>query len=128
MPDIFEEVAEALVDRLFEPLELKVGEVALLDDSAIHWSYPNLSNKPRVAVQIISVPAEAEHIYSYYNNSNGLNSIDQYKVDKEFFFKFNCKAEPEGLDYLKSFPYEYHQITQSELERICKSTLSHSVL
>lgn len=124
MPDIFEDVADDLINRHFEPLVLKKGQIGLLDDSAIHWSYPNLTDKPRLAVQIISVPAEADHIYSYYNTRDGYNRMDQYAVTKEFFFKFNCKAEPEGLPFLKSFPYEYHNITKKELESACQPVAS----
>lgn len=115
MPDVFDKVASELQNQYFEPLVLKKGEAAILDDSMIHWSYPNLSDEPRIAVQLIMVPKETEHIYYYYNESGEKPKMDLYKVDKNFFFQFNCKAEPQGLPYIGSVPFEYHSFSEAEL-------------
>jgi len=115
MPDVFEDIALKLTTQYFEPLELKRGEAAVLDDSVIHWSYPNMSETVRLAVQLIMVPKKPDHIYYYYNTSGEQPRLDLYTVDKDFFFKFNCKAEPQGLPYLRSIPFEYSQVSESEL-------------
>lgn len=119
MPDVFEDVAHQLTTRYFEPLELEKGDAAILDDSVIHWSYPNLSQTARLAVQLIMVPTKPHHIYYYYNTAGESPQLDLYTVDKNFFFEFNCKAEPQGLPFIKSIPYRYRQFSAAELlERV----------
>lgn len=119
MPDVFEEVADKLTTQYFDALELTRGEVVVLDDSVIHWSYPNMSDTVRLAVQLIMVPKKPHHIYYYYNTSGDQPRLDLYTVDKDFFFKFNCKAEPQGLPFIKSIPFAYRQYSEADLlERI----------
>jgi Phytanoyl-CoA dioxygenase (PhyH) len=113
--EIFEHVSRTLEEKYFEPLILRAGEIGILDDSIIHWSYPNVSDELRVAVQLIMVPREAPHIYYYYNQSGKTPMMDLYEVDKTFFFNFNCKDLPVGLKKITSVPYEYKEITESEL-------------
>lgn len=112
---VFEIVSKQLEEKYFEPLDLRTGEVAALDDSIIHWSYPNISDDLRIAVQLIMVPKEAQHIYYFYNESGENPTMDLYKVDKSFFFNFNCKAVPTGLKKITSVPYEYKKITEKQL-------------
>jgi Phytanoyl-CoA dioxygenase (PhyH) len=119
MPDVFEEVADKLTSQYFDPLELTRGEAVVLEDSVIHWSYPNLSDHVRLAVQLIMVPRKPHHIYYYYNTSGDQPRLDLYTVDKDFFFKFNCKAEPQGLPFIKSIPFAYRQYSEADLlERV----------
>lgn len=115
MPDVFEGIARQLTTQYFDPLQLSAGEVVVLDDSLIHWSYPNLSDVPRMAVQQIMVPRAPQHVYYYYNQSGERPKMDLYTVDKDFFFNFNCKEEPQGLPYLSSLDYEYKNVSEDEL-------------
>jgi hypothetical protein len=113
--DVFATVGPRLESDDFEALEVRRGEAVALDDSIIHWSYPNVSNKARIAVQLIMVPREAKHIYFYYNQDKASPSMDLYEVDKDFFFGFNCKARPQGLKKVGNVPYVYDQITERDL-------------
>lgn len=116
MPDVFASVATQLQNDWFEPLELKTGQAALLDDGVIHWSYPNITDENRVAVQLICVPRDTRHIYYYYDESSANDTrLNLYEVTKDFFFKFNCKAEPQGLWQFDSQPYRYKNLTPVDL-------------
>ena len=112
---IFSQIERKLEENYFEPLDLKAGEIAILDDSIIHWSYPNVSNDVRTAVQLIMVPSNAQHIYYFYNESGEKPMMDLFEVDKNFFFEFNCKEMPSGLKKIRSVPFEYEEITEKEL-------------
>ena len=116
--EIFSQVEKRLEEEYFEPLNLKIGEATVLDDSIIHWSYPNRSRESRTAVQLIMVPKAAQHIYYYYNESGGRPVMDLHEVDRHFFFNFNCKEMPVGLKKIASVPYEYKEITENDLEAI----------
>lgn len=114
--EIFADVQAELENELFVPVEMKKGEMLALDDSIIHWSYPNVSDHNRKAVQLIMVPTGVPHIYFYYDEEKqGGPIMDLYEVDHEFFFGFNCKARPETLKHIDRVPYHYRPITSSEL-------------
>ena len=92
MPDVFEDIAVQLTERYFDPLELKRGQAAVLDDSLIHWSYPNLSDRPRMAVQLIMVPRRPRHIYWYYNTSTPAPQLDlETKIKINKFLLQSCR-------------------------------------
>lgn len=112
---VFGSVAQELETSLFEPLDMQPGEVAVLDDSIVHWSYPNSSSSVRTAVQLIMVPTETDHIYYYYNDNGAEPVMDLYEVDKNFFFNFNCKELPEGLKKIGTVPYRYAPVTRDLL-------------
>lgn len=114
--DIFAPVQRELERELFVPVVLKKGEMVALDDSIIHWSYPNVSDRPRVAVQLIMVPKGVPHIYYFYDDETaGHPMMDLYEVDRHFFFGFNCKARPLTLKQIDRVPYRYRPIIAAEL-------------
>lgn len=114
--DIFAPVQRELEEDLFVPVVLKKGEMLALDDSIVHWSYPNVSDRERVAVQLIMVPKGVPHIYYFYDDETpGEPMMDLYEVDRHFFFGFNCKARPETLKKIDRVPYRYRPIIRSEL-------------
>lgn len=115
MPDIFKSVEQQLQNDWLEPLELEAGQAVLLDDSIIHWSYPNTSENNRVAVQLICVPRDTRHVYYYYNQDAEGTRLNLYEVKKDFFFNLKWKVEPEGLARFDSLPYRYDGLTLSDL-------------
>jgi lipopolysaccharide transport system ATP-binding protein len=117
MPDVFAPCARRLTEEWFEPLELRAGECAILDDALVHWSWPNRSRSPRTAVQLIMVPRGVPHVYPYYDTSGPSPAIGRYAVTRDFFFRFNCKAQPEGLPFLGWLPFVYEDVSEAELVR-----------
>jgi hypothetical protein len=113
--EVFALVDKVLEEEHFEPMELKVGEAIALDDSIIHWSYPNESEQSRRAIQLIMVPSATKHIYYYYDDTTAPPMMDLYSVDKDFFFSFNCKSRPEQLEHIGRVPYRYRPIQPHEL-------------
>lgn len=117
---VFAPVQRQLEEEWFKPVEMKKGQMLALNDSILHWSYPNVSNRRRTAVQLIMVPKAARHIYYYYDNlTNPRNPVmEMYDVDSEFFFGFNCKARPETLSRIGEVPYRYRPLTEADLAPI----------
>lgn len=113
---IFADIQDRLENELFVPVELAKGEMLALDDSILHWSYPNVSPTRRKAVQLIMVPKGVPHIYYYYDDANpAAPMMDRYNVDRHFFFGFNCKARPETLEHIDRVPYHYRRISEADL-------------
>lgn len=114
--EIFADVRDQLENELFVPVEMTKGEMLALDDSILHWSYPNVSATRRKAVQLIMVPRGVPHIYYYYDDQDpAAPMMDRYKVDRHFFFGFNCKALLETLEHIDRVPYRYRRIAEAEL-------------
>lgn len=117
MGDVFAEVHDKLIHDYFEPLVMKTGQVAVLDDSMVHWSFPNLSGKTRTALQIICVPKEVPPVYYFYDFVTPHKRVHMYHCDKTFFFRFNCHEEPTGLPLVKTFDYEFKVFSPEEFAR-----------
>jgi hypothetical protein len=69
--------------------ELEPGQALIYDSATLHASFPNLSDKPRVAVGI-GVMAKEAPMYHYYQNP--LSESDEvlvYKVDRDFYHHYN---------------------------------------
>lgn len=49
---------ELIADHL-EPVELDLGQVLIFDDTMIHWSDDNRSDRPRASIQVEIVPTDA---------------------------------------------------------------------
>ncbi len=122
MPYIFEDIAEDLQNKYFEALEVKLGQAIVLDDSVVHWSYPNRSKEVRKAVQLIMVPKSAEHTYYYYDESGEVPQVKLYEVDKHFFYNFNCYDAPVGLKSRGAIDFTYKKISEEEMvEKVSKN-------
>lgn len=117
MGDVFAQLHDKLVNDYFEPLVMKTGQVAVLDDSMVHWSFPNLSGKTRTALQIICVPNEVPPVYFFYDFVTPHKQVHMYHCDKTFFFRFNCHEEPAGLQLIKTFDYQFNEFTPDEFAR-----------
>jgi hypothetical protein len=114
--DVFANVGRKLENEAFVPVVMSKGEILALDDSILHWSYPNVSDTRRLAVQLIMVPSAAKHIYYFYDDEcEGHPMMDLYEVDRNFFFGFNCKARPETLTHIDRVPYHYRPFTEEEV-------------
>lgn len=114
--EVFADVQATLENEALVPVNMKKGELLALDDSIVHWSYPNVSDRPRKAVQLIMVPRGVPHIYYFYDDANPAEPMmDLYEVDHRFFYGFNCKARPETLKHIDRRPYAYRKILADEL-------------
>jgi len=114
---VFKLVQKDLEEKYFEPVNLKVGEVLVLNDSIIHWSYPNVSDRERDAVQLVMVPKKTQHIYYFYHPNGKESVMDLYEVDKDYFFNSSCQVVPQGLKKIASLPFEYKEITEKQLRK-----------
>ncbi len=114
MPNIFSNITDYLINTGFKPIEVIKGNAVILNDSIFHWSYPNLSEHSRMAVQVICIPSIAKPQYYYYDDR--INRLNIYSIRKEFFFEFNCKEEPTNVPLIRSIPFQYKKISLTKLK------------
>ncbi len=116
--DMWAPVQDALIEEYFEPVPAKAGEAVVIDDSTIHWSYPNRTDRMRTAVQLICVPGGVPLTYSYYVTDDGPPHIDGFRVDKDYFFRFQYHVRPTDIPLVSQTPYVYPVLTEEDLIRL----------
>ena len=122
IPWVFENIREELKERHLEPLEVKVGQAGIIDDSIIHWSSENDSEQVRTAIQLIMVPREATPIHYYGTGENDDYKLEVFKVDSDFFTRFDMHKKPEGVERIGFDSVRYHALTEEEMmDRIRKN-------
>lgn len=74
-------------DRLYAhmlPLPAAAGEGFIFDDGIVHGSPPNLTDAPRIAVQITCVPAEMTPVFFF---NRGENRFEIVEAGPEFYIE-----------------------------------------
>lgn len=65
------------------PFNFKAGDALLYNHNMFHGSNNNLSKNKRIAIACGIIPEAANFVYKHWNEKT--NSVDSYKVDKEFY-------------------------------------------
>ena len=84
-PPFFEPFEDELIERYLVPIEMRGGEALLFDDSLLHWSSENLSDAPRRAVQIETLPVEEQAVLYHLDDYGPEPQWELYAVDDAFF-------------------------------------------
>ena len=121
IPWVFEGLADVLKEKYMEPLNLHVGQVAILDDALLHYSSVNNTDQVRSTIQLIMKPENAPAIH-YYRATPEADSLGVFEVDMEFFTKFKMNEKPEGVPHVATVPYSYINFSEKELiQRVSKN-------
>jgi ectoine hydroxylase-related dioxygenase (phytanoyl-CoA dioxygenase family) len=112
-------------------LEMKAGEVLVFDNRTFHGSPPNASDFPRIAFGIGYTQKDAQLTHYYLKPDGKKDTVYKYKVDKDFFFKYNNPALSkmydkgeliEGYEVVAELPYVLPKFTADELVELIKDT------
>jgi hypothetical protein len=104
-------------DRIFDHLEmiaLRAGEALFFDDSIVHGSDRNRSDEPRIAIQLICVPAGETSVYLL---DRGGKSFDVVRAPPDFWLETDINelfARQKGWTILGSLPNRNRQIDEAE--------------
>lgn len=85
-----------ILEHHLQPLNLRRGQAAILDDSIIHFSRPNDSAVGRPAVQLIMRPAEALPHHCWANPQAPRGQLEILEVDAAFYASFRMDAPPQS--------------------------------
>ncbi len=97
-----------------EPLNLTKGQVAILDDSIIHYSADNYSNKERPTIQLILKPKKAKAIH-YHSKEINKGKLDVFEVDAQFFMHFNMNEQNINAPLLKTINFTPPTIKEKDI-------------
>lgn len=80
----FSEFIQELIDDHLVPLELRLGQAVIFDDTLIHWSPENMAEVPRVSLQVEVVPKAATKAVWVPDPADD-RWMNVYEVDRTFF-------------------------------------------
>lgn len=99
---VFPDIAAATSDRFFDdfetqlietrlrPIELAAGHALIFDDSLLHWSSDNISDSPRITIQIEMVPADAQTVL-WILDPDHPDEFQMWESSSEFYI--DCDVE-----------------------------------
>ena len=109
--------------------EMKAGEALIFDNRTFHASPPNTTNESRIAVGLGFTQANAE-IRHYYLKPGTENTLLKYKIDPEFFLKYDNSGLSkmydegkyiEGYDLVEEIPYDWEDLSADEMRVLIES-------
>jgi ectoine hydroxylase-related dioxygenase (phytanoyl-CoA dioxygenase family) len=105
IPWVFSDIVEIIKSKHMEPINLKIGEVVIIDDAVIHYTSVNSTDTGRLAVQVIAKPRRAVGVHLHRPHP-GASHLEVFEVDSEFFQRFQMFSRPDRIPKLAEIPYE----------------------
>ena len=96
---------------------IQAGDAIILDDSIVHYSFPNQTDKLRIAIQLILIPAELPSLHYHRNYENNPDVIEILEVDHEFYMQFNPWKKPGNVKKVGTIPYKEKVLTYEEFKK-----------
>ncbi len=85
-PGYFDRFQREMIDKYLRPMPMPAGQGLIFDDSLVHYSADNLSDQPRIAVQILCVPADATPVFFLLSGKKG-EQFEMIHADEEFYLQ-----------------------------------------
>ncbi|MBK9242427.1 MAG: phytanoyl-CoA dioxygenase family protein [Acidobacteria bacterium] len=111
-PRIFDSLSQTMRD-LFTPLRVRKGECVVIDDSLIHWTNTNSSDRTRTALQVVMHPKEMEPHTYYYQPE--LGRMQKYRSSREFVINRALFDKPADEFLIAEFPHTVPSCSEQEL-------------
>jgi len=114
-PIFFKQFEAELIRDYLKPIPMSAGEGLVFDDSLIHWSSDNNSDKPRFAIQIEMLPNEVTPRYYHFDKLT--NQFEIFAVDAEYYINHNMSdllERPKGQTSLGYFENKNRELSLEE--------------
>ena len=120
IPDIYDNIVPEL-KTIMKSLYLKAGEAVIFDQSIIHYSPPNLSEKERPVINTFVAHEEAKIKICYWDKENYGQQIEIFEQEDNFLEQFenfghNIFNRPTIGKSLGLFPYDFPKLTVDQVE------------
>jgi len=111
-------------------LDMKAGEVLMFDNRTFHASPPNTSNEIRLAAGVGVTQKDAQLIHYSLKPDGKESTIIKYKVDEDFYLKYNNallakmydeRKLIEDYEVLEEIAYTFPQYSSEELIEMIKA-------
>jgi Phytanoyl-CoA dioxygenase (PhyH) len=104
----FSENSSYIIEQWGYPVYLKKGQPIIWQHRLLHYSPPNISNIPRIAVTAILIPEKAKPIHFFKPEENDI--VREFGVEEDFYFHYRIGDKPENnVTLIRKF--EHRQTT-----------------
>jgi ectoine hydroxylase-related dioxygenase (phytanoyl-CoA dioxygenase family) len=109
-----------LQTKYAKPLNIKKGQVLVYNARLLHFSYPNTTSIPRVALSVFFVPKNRSK-YFYFLNSK-TTKVEEYKLlNSEPLLKMKFGEKPPNLELNKEIPLnQIMPISKTDIKKYLK--------
>lgn len=114
IPWELEGIKKDIINNDLVTCAIPAGDCIVLDDSIVHYSYPNSTNQLRIAIQLILIPEELPSIHFHVNPEKDQQLVHVLQVDQEFYMQFNPWKKPENVKELRTFRHQTKPLTYSD--------------
>jgi hypothetical protein len=115
-PAFFGTFVDTVIEKYLTPIPTKAGDSLFFDDNLIHWSSQNDSPAPRIAIQAIMVPSDAQPVY-YHLDPARPDRFELFEIDAEYFVTHTAadlKDIPQERKSLGFVPNANRSLTEAE--------------
>lgn len=132
IPEFFQNVSDEIIDYL-EPVIIKAGEAVFFDQSVIHYSPPNYSDKVRIVTNTYFTHKDAEYRTYFYNPDEHPNEVEVFEQSNTFMTDFdqfgsNIHDRPQVGKSLGLIAYDFPKIDLAFLEQHFKKTNARQLI
>lgn len=132
IPEFFSGVMDEMIDYL-HPVLLKAGEAVFFDQSIIHFSPPNYSDRLRIVTNTYFTHKDAVFRTYYYDRDNHKGCVEAFEQDEHFMTDFeqfgsNIHDRPKVGKSLGLVDYDFPKIDKSYLETHLKKTNARQLI
>jgi hypothetical protein len=122
IPSELSKIENEIIEQYMIPLELKAGEIVILDDSIVHYSSPNETDGLRLAIQLILIPSEKPSIHHYYDNAKNTSKVEVLEVDHDFYMSFDPWKKPaDTTPRINLIPLKINYLTLNDFSKKLKA-------
>lgn len=131
IPEFFSPVMDEMIDYL-EPVTLRAGEAVFFDQSIIHFSPPNYSDKRRIVTNTYFTHQDAE-FRTYYWDGKTEGKVEVFEQDKDFMLDFeqfgqNIHDRPQVGKSLGLTDYNFPLIDTDFLDKHYQKTNARALI
>lgn len=125
IPEFFASIMDDVIDFMI-PVTIPAGHAVFFDQSIIHYSPPNYSDKRRIVTNTYFTHQDAE-FRTYYWDKSSPDKVEAFEQDKDFMLNFeqfgqNIHQRPTVGKSLGHVDYNFPVIDRSFLEQIYPHT------
>lgn len=117
-PAPYQQISDRIRDELTVTLDVKVGEVLIMDGRVLHTTDQNRSGRTRVAAYINALPSSTPSLH-YFMTGEG--AVEGYWVDDAFYRNFNIGERPPGEPFIAIPEYTVEELTWDALRARMRS-------
>jgi len=119
--DIYDGVVPEL-KTVMQSCKVKAGQAIIFDQSIIHYSPPNLSDKERPVINTFVAHEDAKIKICYWDKESGKNEIEIFEQEDNFLEQFeqfghNIFNRPTIGKSVGKFPYDFPKISLEQIEK-----------